>query len=358
MKIFVLSALFVMLFLGTACNNVNDKSMKEEKPASVELRNANGSYRLFVNDELFFVKGAGVNNGDIALLAEQGANAIRTWSVSEEVLNEARGNGLMVMMGLSVAKERHGFDYNDEKAVKEQFDKIKQQVLSVKDHPALLGWGIGNELNLRSTNLKVWDAVEEIAAFIHEVDGKHPVTTMLAGIGKREVDYIREHCPSIDFISIQLYGSIEKLPELIRKAGYSGPYLITEWGATGHWEVPATEWNAPIENTSTEKARDFKHRYESIIHADSNPAWDPLSFCGGRNRSVHLPGTVCLLKMEKQPSWMSCTISGKGSWPENRAPKVEATLIIKPGMIISRSYLEKHTMLLMISKIQMEIRWK
>ena len=328
MKNFVLSALFVMLFLGTACNNVNEKSSKEEKPSNVELRNADGSYRLFVNDELFFVKGAGVNNGDIALLAEQGANAIRTWSVSEEVLNEARENGLMVMMGLSVAKERHGFDYNDEKAVEEQFENIRQQVLSMKDHPALLGWGIGNELNLSYTNLKVWDAVEEIAAFIHEVDGKHPVTTMLAGIGKREVDYIREHCPSIDFISIQLYGSIERLPELIRKAGYTGPYLITEWGTTGHWEVPVTQWNAPIENTSTEKARDFKHRYESIILADSTSCMGSFVFLWGQ-------------KQERTPTWYGLFTENeratetvdvmhylwKGTWPENRAPKImDATL--------------------------------
>ncbi|MCA1747602.1 MAG: glycosyl hydrolase family 2, partial [Bacteroidales bacterium] len=224
MKNFVLSALFVISLLGTACNNVNEKSSKEEKPSRVILKQTDGVYRLFVNGEPFFVKGAGVNTGDIALLADHGANAMRTWGSSEEALDAAQDNGLMVMLGLPVAKERHGFDYNDEEAVKEQFEKIKPLVLSMKDHPALLGWGIGNELNLQYTNLKVWDAVEEIAAYIHEVDGKHPVTTMLAGIGKTEVDYIREHCPSIDFISIQLYGSIEKLPELIRKAGYTGPY--------------------------------------------------------------------------------------------------------------------------------------
>jgi hypothetical protein len=323
MKNILLSAMSIMLFLATACNNVNEKSPKEEKPSNVELRNTDGSYRLFVNNELFFVKGAGMNKGDIPLLSRQGANAIRTWSSSEEVLNEAMENGLMVMMGLSVAKERHGFDYNDEKAVEEQFEMIKQQVLSIKDHPALLGWGIGNELNLSYTNLKVWNAVEEIAAFIHEVDGKHPVTTMLAGIGKREVDYIREHCPNIDFISIQLYGSIERLPELIQKAGYTGPYLITEWGATGHWEVPTTEWNAPIENSSTEKAQDFKHRYENIILADSTNCMGSFVFLWGQ-------------KQERTPTWYGLfTENGrateavdimhylwKGTWPENRAPKI------------------------------------
>ncbi len=323
MKKYLLLAVFMMLFLSTACNNVSEKSSKEEEPSTVELRNTDGTYRLFLNDEAFYVKGAGLNNGDIALLAESGANALRTWSVSEEVLDEALENGLMVMMGLSVAKERHGFDYNDEEAVNAQFERIKQQVLSIKDHPALLGWGIGNELNLRSTNLKVWDAVEEIAAFIHEVDGKHPVTTMLAGIGKTEVDYIREHSPSIDFISIQLYGAIEDLPELIQEAGYTGPYLITEWGTTGHWEVPSTQWNAPIENTSTEKAQDIKYRYENIILADSASCMGSFVFLWGQ-------------KQERTPTWYGLiTEDGrtteavdvmhylwKGTWPENRAPKI------------------------------------
>lgn len=328
MKNFVLPFVFVVLFMAPACNNAKQPASKEEKSSVVEMKNVDGMYRLFVDEAPFFVKGAGVSNGDIALLAAHGANAFRTWSVSGEVLNEAQEHGLMVMMGLSVAKERHGFDYNDEKAVKEQFEKIKQQVLSMKDHPALLGWGIGNELNLSYTNLKVWDAVEEIAAWIHEVDGNHPVTTMLAGIGKTEVDYIREHCPNIDFISIQLYGSIEKLPGLIRKAGYTGPYLVTEWGTTGHWEVPLTEWNAPIENTSTEKAQEIKYRYENIILADSTSCMGSFVFLWGQ-------------KQERTPTWYGLfTENGKeteavdvmhylwkGAWPENRVPKIlNATL--------------------------------
>lgn len=320
---YLLPIVFVLPFLSTACNNVSDKPSEEKESSTVELSNTDGKYRLFVNDEVFYVKGAGMNNGDIELLAESGANAIRTWSVSEAVLDEASEHGLMVMMGLSVAKERHGFDYNDEEAVQAQLERIKQQVLSIKDHPALLGWGIGNELNLRSTNLKVWDAVENIAAYIHEVDGKHPVTTMLAGIGKTEVDYISEHCPNIDFISIQLYGAIEDLPELILEAGYTGPYLITEWGTTGHWEVASTEWDAPIENTSTEKAQNIRYRYENIILADSTSCMGSFVFLWGQ-------------KQERTPTWYGLfTESGKateaidvmhylwkGTWPENRAPKI------------------------------------
>lgn len=327
-KFLLLPFVCVTLFIALACNRGKETSSEDDQTTRVELKSEDGTYRLFVNDEPFFVKGAGVGHGDIALLAENGANAVRTWSSSEAMLDEAHELGLMVMMGLHIGKERHGFDYNDEEAVKEQFEKIKPLILAMKDHPALLGWGLGNELNLNSTNLKVWNAVEEIAAYIREVDGNHPVTTMLAGINKKEVDYIEAHCPHIDFLSIQLYGAIEDLPELIAEAGYSGPYLITEWGATGHWEVASTEWGAAIENTSTEKAREIKYRYENIILADSASCMGSFVFLWGQ-------------KQERTPTWYGLfTEDGKateavdvmhyfwkGTWPENRAPKIlEATL--------------------------------
>ena len=336
-SIFYLTILLIPFL--TACKQSNQNQQNHMQPSKVELKSENGIYRLYVNGEPFFVEGAGVDNGDIQALALHGGNAIRTWMDSDvhlpadEVLNQAAENGLMVMMGLPLERERHGFDYNDKDAVQEQFELIREKVLKMKDHPALLGWGIGNELNLRATNLKVWDAVEEIAAFIHEVDGNHPTTTMLAGIGKTEVDYIREHCPSLDFLSVQIYGDIGNLPNLIEEAGYDGPYLVTEWGATGHWEVPYTSWHAPIENQSSEKARDFKHPYESVILADKFHCHGSFFFLWGQ-------------KQERTPTWYGLfTEKGEATeaidvmyylwndhWPENRAPMIhEITLDGKSG---------------------------
>jgi hypothetical protein len=330
--------LAVNLLFGCNADINNQKKIMKSGPSRVTLKSVDGKNRLYVNGEEFFVKGAGCEHGACHLVAPHGGNSIRTWRVKngkisgKEVLDRAFENGLMVLMGLDVAKERHGFDYNNEAAVAAQLETIKLNIVELKDHPALLGWGIGNELNLRYTNKKVWNAVNDIAKMIKEVDGNHVVTTMLAGIGKEEVDYIRENCPNIDFLSIQMYGDIINLKQRLEDAGYTGPYLVTEWGATGHWEMPSTEWGSPIEQTSTEKADAIKLRYEKVILADEVNCLGSYVFLWGQ-------------KQERTPTWYGLfTENGEkteavnvmeylwtGLWPEKMAPKIKNAIIKDKG---------------------------
>ncbi|MBN1926433.1 MAG: hypothetical protein JW798_11415 [Prolixibacteraceae bacterium] len=320
--IFIISIIVVM-----GCTN-------ENKPAKVKVVEKGGKYRLHVNGKEFYILGAGCEFGDIAKLADHGANSFRTWrtdngrQTGQEVLDLAYENGLMVMMGLDIYRERHGFDYNDEEAVKEQFEKIKAEVNQYKNHPALLAWGIGNELNLGAKNMKVWDAVNDIAKMIHEVDPNHPATTMLAGIGKTEIDYFKENCPDLDFICVQMYADIENLPKRLEDAGYDGPYVVTEWGATGHWEVPPTDWGAAVEQTSQEKQEAYLRRYEMAIAADEEKCMGSYAFLWGQ-------------KQERTPTWYGMFLENghatesvdamhkiwTGEWPENRCPTLDSLRI-------------------------------
>ena len=34
-----------------------------------------------------------------------------------------------------------------------------------------------------------------------------------------------------------MYYDIINLPKYLREAAWDKPYIVTEWGATGHWEV-------------------------------------------------------------------------------------------------------------------------
>ncbi len=289
-----------------------------------EIKSTENGYQLYFNGEPFYIKGAGLGNGNIKELANHGANALRTWSTDngKDILDEAHKHGLKVMMGIWVGLERHGFDYNDEKAVEKQLKNIKKSVLALKDHPALLLWGIGNELNHQSTNPKVWDAVNDISKMIHEVDPKHLTTTSLAGINKKYVDLINERASDLDFISTQLYAGIAVLPRLLNESGYDGPVLVTEWGATGYWEVGKTSWGAPIENNSSVKAEFYLKRYQKAI-VNQEQVIGSFVFLWGQ-------------KQERTPTWFglfmpdgSATESvdvmhyiWKDRWPQNRSPKL------------------------------------
>ncbi len=321
-------------------------------PRKVEMKNTDGKYRLFVDGKEFYINGAGLEFGDIEALAAHGANSFRTWrtdngqQTGKEVLDQAFANGLMVMMGIEIARERHGFDYDNEEEVQKQLERVKQEVLMYKDHPALLAWGIGNELNLHANNMKVWNAVNQISEMIHSIDPNHPTTTMLAGIGKREVDYFAEHCTDLDFVCVQMYADIENLQTRLADAGYDGPYVVTEWGATGHWEVPPTAWGAPVEQTSQEKQHSYLHRYKVAIEADQNRCMGSYAFLWGQ-------------KQERTPTWYGMFLENghatetvdamykiwNGKWPENRCPTLDSLRIngkmiydnvtVKPGEVFT-----------------------
>ncbi|MGB5376419.1 glycoside hydrolase family 2 TIM barrel-domain containing protein [Muriicola sp.] len=304
------------------------------KPAKVELVETEGAFQLLVNKKPFYIKGAGLEFGDIPSLAKHHGNSFRTWRTengrrsAEEILDEAHRYGIMVCMGIEVGRERHGFNYDDPIEVKEQLEAIKKEVNRLKDHPALLLWGIGNELNLRYTNLKVWDAVNEISEMIHEIDPNHLTTTSLSGIFRKDVEGIKERCPDLDILSFQLYGNLPILPRLIQKFGWEGPYIVSEWGATGHWEVPLTSWGAPVEENSTVKAANYLERYKAGIAADPAQCIGSYVFLWGN-------------KQERTPTWYGIFLDNgeeteavevmhylwNGSWPENRAPKIDSFLL-------------------------------
>jgi len=266
------------------------------KPSKVELKKQSQNYQLSVDGNPFYIKGAGLELGSIKSLADYGGNAFRTWRVDNgeksglEILDEAQRYGLMVCMGLDVARERHGFDYSDKQAVAQQLAAIEQDILALKDHPALLMWGIGNELNLRHSNPKVWNAVDDISKMIHRLDPNHPTTTMLAGAEPEVIKLVVARCPDLDLLSFQLYGEIDQLPDHLSQSGFSGAYTVSEWGATGHWESACTDWDRPFEANSSVKAGCYQQRYIDYIAADRRQCLGSFVFLWGQ-------------KQERTPTW-------------------------------------------------------
>ena len=313
-----------LLLLSAALATAAPALPRATGPVKVTVRQANGRYELLRGGQPYFIKGAGGGQYP-ERLAAYGGNSIRTWGTAEapRVLAVANQNHLTVMLGLDVARERHGFDYNDAPAVAAQLQKLKGEVLKYKDDPAVLFWGIGNELNLDYTNPKVWDAVNDIARMIHEVDPNHPTSTVLAGASKKEIEYVKTRCPAVDILSINTSAGLATLPQQVRAAGWAGPYVVAEWGPTGHWEGPQTPWKASVEETSSQKAAVYKSRYEASVQQDKTQCLGSYVFLWGQ-------------KQERTPTWYGLfTERGEetevmdvlqyewtGHYPANRAPHI------------------------------------
>jgi hypothetical protein len=296
----------------------------------VEVAKASdGGYVLTRAGKHYVVKGAGADGADLKTLKAHGANSVRTWSIdggaysASELLDKAHELGMTVSLGIDFARERHGFDYDDSSAVAAQLKRVKAEVMKYKDHPALLTWFIGNELNFDFTNPKVYDAVNQTAEMIKSVDPHHPTTTTMAGFDKKAMDATTKRAPALDFISFQLYADVVNLPKYIKSYGYTGPYMITEWGAVGHWEVYKTKWGAPVETTSSEKASNYAKSYLKAIQPHAKQVIGNYVFLWGQ-------------KQERTSTWYGMFLdSGErteavdvmqyiwiGEWPENRTPRV------------------------------------
>lgn len=294
--------------------------------ARIEVLKVEGGYTLARDGKPFVVKGAGIGEVDYATVVQRGGNSIRTWGIetAAETLEEARRAGLLVLMGLPVAAERFGMDYDDPESIELQRENIRDAVLRFKDHPALLGWILGNELDMGSTNHRVYNEVNELSLIAHDLDPDHPTTTTIAAIDRETVERVRERAPDLDFISLQVYGALALMPRAIKYLR-EGPFMITEWGPLGHWEVGHTRWGAPIEQTSTEKARHFLASYREWIAPYLGPGLGSYAFLWGQ-------------KQERTQTWFSLyTESGESTaavdaleivWanriPENQAPVLES----------------------------------
>jgi hypothetical protein len=303
-------------------------------PVKVEIVEADGRYQLLRGGVPYEIKGAGMAVDHIVAFTGHGGNSIRNWTTGNEpqdimeLLDQAHANGVTVMLCLPMQAERWGFDYDDEAAVAAQLEAFRGEVIQYRDHPALLAWIIGNELNHGYTNPRVYDAVNDVARMIQELDPYHPTTTTVAGFFDNVVADILSRAPDLDFISFQAYGMLFAFPELMEKAGFDRPFMVTEWGAIGYWEVGKTDWGAPIEATSSQKADVFMRANRNILEQFDGRLLGSYVFFWGQ-------------KQERTPTWFGLlTENGEeteavdvmhyiwtGSWPDNRAPQVRKILL-------------------------------
>ncbi|MBQ4818557.1 glycoside hydrolase family 2 TIM barrel-domain containing protein [Aquimarina sp. MMG016] len=339
---YFISLITVCIFSISCVKAQKRKDIVINTPSKVAVKEIDGQYNFYVNDKKLELKGVGINYADghdFEALHHAGGNAFRTWTVknAEEELTAAKKYNFMVAMGISIGKELYGFDYNDTEAVAQQFEKVKKIIKKYKNHPNVLCWVVGNELNLlfnedgslKLVNPKVYDAMADIVDYIHQEDPNHPVTLTFAGVIDEHLKSALERCPQMDIVSVQVYGDLENVEERMNNTGIQKPYMVTEFGPRGFWEMPKTSWNREIEEVSGPKADGILHRIQKgLLNNKSGKCLGGFAFEWGQ-------------KQERTPTWYgmfhkdgsktetidNLTKLWTGKHPENRAPRVDSLLL-------------------------------
>ncbi|MFB3881914.1 MAG: glycoside hydrolase family 2 TIM barrel-domain containing protein [Armatimonadota bacterium] len=247
-----------------------------EAAAKVEIRRKRGGFELVRNGEPYYVRGA-CGWDYLEELKAAGGNSIRTWGGGRrELLDRAHSLGLTVCAGLwlehtgrgvgYVAKSGGPFCYDDPTSVRAQRNRILGEVRELRNHPAVLMWGLGNEYEIVSAdNPNMWRVVGELAREIKKIDSNHPVITVIADVTETKIAMIRKYCPDLDALGVNSYGGLLTLADRLRALGWEKPYLVTEFGGYGWWDTPEAPWGAPIEPDSSQTAYYYHLPYLSSI---------------------------------------------------------------------------------------------
>jgi Glycosyl hydrolases family 2, TIM barrel domain len=318
-----------LILLLTILMSWNTPMLAEAIP--VELKKTAGGWQLLRDGKPYFIRGAG-GNASLSRLAAAGGNSIRTWGSDDidDLLDEAHSLGLSVTIGIWLGHERHGFDYNNEDQVKAQLETARKAVMRYRDHPALLLWAVGNEMEGfdAGDNPVIWKAVNDIATMIKQLDPAHPTMTVTAEIGGERIHSIEKYATAIDIHGINAYGGSPAIAERYHASAAKKPYILTEFGPPGAWEVAKSDWGAAYELTSTEKAQRYREAYQQSVLNAPGLALGSYVFIWG-------------YKMEATATWFGMFLPDgsplaavdvmteiwSGQAPENLAPAVEPLLL-------------------------------
>lgn len=308
---------------------------------SVELkRNPEGAWRLYVDGEEFEIRGAGgaEAEGLLEALRDAGGNCVRTWGAEtlartyadgETFIDRAHRLGIKVVPGIWVQHERHGFDYGDPEMIRTQRERVLETVRRYKDHPAVLAWGLGNEMEGPASpegSVTVFKELEHLIRLVKKEDPRHPVMSIIA-FTPGKIPNVIKHCPSLDILGMNSYGGAAGAGPALAAAGWTKPFAVTEFGVRGFWEVAATSWGAPYEPTSHEKARTFFATQKLIMERNEGRdlCLGTFAFLWGwkQERTATWFG-MFLPTLDKLPQVDAMTLAWTGAWPANRCPTLRA----------------------------------
>ncbi len=177
---------------------------------------------VYINDEPFFVKGVSYGafrpdaqkreyhdliqiEQDFALMAAHGINTVRIPHTMPPVhlLDTAQRHGLYVMVGLSAEQyvgyliDTHRKDRPDVVSI------VREKVRTVAGHPALLCYGIGNEISASTARWLGRRKIEKYLKSIHEAIKSEDPQGIVTYVNYPSTEYLQ--LPFLDVVSFNVY---------------------------------------------------------------------------------------------------------------------------------------------------------
>ncbi|GAB4157095.1 MAG: hypothetical protein Tsb0033_08480 [Winogradskyella sp.] len=307
------------------------------------VKKVDSTWTMEVNGKSFDIKGAtfgyhdDVANYDTYFkdLKSLGVNTIRTWGTdgnTPALLDAAERHDIKVMLGIWLRHGRPGmedddsFDYlTDTKGMEAMYNAAVETVNTYRDHPALLSWGVGNEvyLNMATDEEKLAYSkfLERVCSNIKKLDANHPITSVEAWTFG--LDWWEKYVPSIDIYGLNSYGpGVGLLQDELDKSQIDKPYIVTEFGVIGEWDVPADKNGVKIEPSD-------KQKYDAIVKGYANWIKDKPS-CLGVYVFHYSSGTdfggVWLMTHFKglfRPQYWAIREAFTGQTPDNQVPVIK-----------------------------------
>ncbi len=294
----------------------------------VQVVRTPAGYELQRDGSPYLIQGAGGDH-HLETLKAIGGNSIRTWGGDDQtqILDACQKLGLSVTAGIWLGQPRQGFHYEDQAAVRRQKENAVAFVRRYKSRPAVLIWGLGNEMEGDGRDPLIWQAIDDAAKAIKQEDPNHPVMTVIAEIGQDglKLKEFMKYCPNVDVLGINSYAGLGSLPERMRAAGFTRPYVITEFGPPGFWEVGATTWKAPLEPTSTQKAHTYLKNYQHSIAGQRGQCLGSYCFLWGQKQEATSTWFGMFLRSgERTEAVETMQYLWTGRYPGVRCPRISS----------------------------------
>ena len=254
--------------------------------SQVTLQKSDEIWQLQVDGEPFDIKGVTFGYDDDPAnfmvyfkdLKSIGVNTIRTWGTGPNtslLLEAAERHNIKVLLGIWMRHGRPGmeaddsFDYlKDIDGMEVMYNTAIDVVRRFKGHPAVLAWGIGNEvyLNTETDEEKIAYSkfLERVCKDIKSMDKMHPILSVEAWTFG--LDWWEQYVPSLDIYGLNVYGAgADLLQEELDKRQIDKPYVITEFGVRGEWDIKTKEYGVTKEPSDAEKYNVIVEGYNNWV---------------------------------------------------------------------------------------------